>query len=697
MNRPKNKTKRRNLQFRILNKIGIGGTGIVYSAEDLSPDKLGVVAVKEIDPSKFGFAEAKELILKEAQVLLEIDSINVVRLHRVEEDTESKKLFLVMELAKGTLEELLDQNSQKLLPYMAAELIVQIARGVHEAHKVGIVHRDIKPSNILLVDGIPKVTDFGLAKHHIDAKGTSIPKQKNPTVTGIVRGTPGYMSPEQRKGERQIYPQSDVYGLGALLYRMITGMAPFDDSKKDSILLPDIIPTHPRKLNPDIPKDLETICLHCMKIPVAKRYPTAKAMADDVERFLKGEQIHAKPYSLIEKLTYKIRTHPGTTILISCIMVLVVVSGILSFRSSTFQNELNNRLESDAFQDLQTRYESRLLRAELMWEYRPNLAHEELLNVDDCPERLRDKDTRWQRLYSLATRPQEFVVPRQMIGFTPSDYGHVYSADATLCARAVPIRDGSPTSMATKYYIEIRDVRTGNTQMQLPEQLLHSVSFNGYSGHNDRITPRNSLVQMSFHPNNESIAVVERPMKNRFENGPYRISIYPLKEGIRSRYLELPVTQNYEYMNWLIPEKIMFAYHEANTFSINGVLHVVVIDAHNGKETLHLEHKNTTLEGLITSSSQKYCTVELRPDNSKLVRQEQSVYWIAVRNTNTGEIEYQYPLSEKFPRKNYDLTDSHRVQAAISQDGSRFAWCLIDLKSSDKPTVNMVRLGIEGK
>lgn len=278
--------------YEILAELGRGGMGIVYKARQKS---LGwVVALKTLLACGPADSIEAQRFLSEAAAAAHLRHPNIVAVHDVGE--ANGKCFYTMDYFDGlSLAERLKAGPLPERP--AAQYLLTIARAIQHAHTAGILHRDLKPGNILLdASDVPHLTDFGLAKR--------LEADSSQTRTGMILGTPSYMAPEQAAGTKDLGPACDVYGLGAVLYELLTGRPPFrSDTPLDTLLhVLERPPAPPRLLNPKLARDLETICLKCLEKDPRDRYPSAAALADDLERFLHGASISARSFNLLDRI-----------------------------------------------------------------------------------------------------------------------------------------------------------------------------------------------------------------------------------------------------------------------------------------------------------------------------------------------------------------------------------------------------------
>jgi serine/threonine-protein kinase len=289
-------------KYELMGELGRGGMGVVYKARHTELDR--VVAIKMILASHLASPDQVERFYAEARAAAKITSPNIVGIHDVGQ-IQGQHYFAMDFVAGPSLAQLI--MSGPLDPELAAGYLFVVARAVAHLHSEGIVHRDLKPSNILLdVDGRPRVTDFGLAK--------MLQSDGRMTRTGAIVGTPGYMAPEQAAGRAtEVGPLSDVYSLGAILYELLTGRPPFSGETPLDTLVQVIEgePARPSAVRPGIPKALEQICLRCLEKTPSARYPTASALADDLDRFLRGEHVDATRSSLWQRLRRWARREPA--------------------------------------------------------------------------------------------------------------------------------------------------------------------------------------------------------------------------------------------------------------------------------------------------------------------------------------------------------------------------------------------------
>ncbi len=272
--------------YELLEEIARGGMGVVWKARQTSLKRD--VAVKMIRNGALAGPDEVARFLREAEAAANLQHPNIVAIHEVGE--HGGQHYFSMDYVAGRDLETLVKNGP-LSPHRAARYVKIIATAVHFAHQRGTLHRDLKPQNVLIDSADqPRITDFGLAKFMKADSGM--------TQSGAVMGTPSYMPPEQAAGRHgDVGPASDVYSFGAILYELVTGRPPFRASSAMSTLLEvlETEPTAPRRLKADIPPDLETICLKCLEKAPSARYPSAQALAEELDRFLKSEPIQARP------------------------------------------------------------------------------------------------------------------------------------------------------------------------------------------------------------------------------------------------------------------------------------------------------------------------------------------------------------------------------------------------------------------
>jgi WD40 repeat protein/serine/threonine protein kinase len=330
--------------YEILAEIARGGMGVVYRARQVSLER--VVALKMILAGQLAASADVERFLTEARAAGNLDHPNIVPIHEVGIH-EGQHYFTMKLVEGGSLAEWIadlrlkieDLNRHQQAAF--ARLIETVARAVHFGHQRGILHRDLKPANILLQSGdgkskiqnlqfaIPMVTDFGLAKR--------IEGGSNLTASGAIVGTPSYMAPEQAAAQKTLSVAVDVYSMGAILYELLTGQPPFRASTPLDTLL-QVMEREPqplRTINPQIDRDLETICLKCLEKDPARRYGSAEALADDLGRWLAGQPIQARPTTTWERSIKWARRHPAVAALagVTTIAAAVLLIGGLVFNA----------------------------------------------------------------------------------------------------------------------------------------------------------------------------------------------------------------------------------------------------------------------------------------------------------------------------------------------------------------------------
>ena len=324
--------------------LGRGGMGVVYKARHLALKRT--VALKMLAVGNPYLAE-RTRFRAEAEAVARLQHPNIVQIHEIGE-ADGRPFFALEYVEGGSLAERL--VGQSLAPDDAARLVAALAEAMHLAHSRNLVHRDLKPGNVLLVGAAgtpvsqchPKVTDFGLVRQ-LDA-------DSGQTCDGMVIGTPSYMAPEQAEGRaRSAGPAADVYALGAILYECLTGRPPFQGTTALETLeqVRTREPAAPSSLNRQVPRDLETICLKCLRKEPERRYSSARELADDLGRFVRGEPVAARPVGRLERGAKWVRRNP-TVAALSVVAALALVTGsvvslLFGFEASRRANELEQQ------------------------------------------------------------------------------------------------------------------------------------------------------------------------------------------------------------------------------------------------------------------------------------------------------------------------------------------------------------------
>lgn len=552
--------------FELLEKLGHGAFGTVWKARDTFLDRH--VAVKLPHPARLVGNDTSQ-ILREARTAAKIRHPNIVQVHEIGKEGETT--YIVSDLIEGqTLTDWLQVNPASAKE--AAQTVMTIAAALHVAHCAGIVHRDIKPDNIMIDNsGQPRIMDFGLAKS----------MSNSPTVTahGNVVGTPAYMAPEQARGDSQkCDARTDVYALGVLLYQMLTGEVPFR-GEFESILLQTIHdePTRPRKLNQNVPNDLETLCLKCLEKESARRFASAQELADELSRFLSGRPIVSRRIGPLNR-AFRWMQRNRLASLFLMITILSMVAGTIFSAFFAWQNhqsalqiekekgivlEQSRALEKALFRaEFETKratdrlgyaklglYNAALAEVESVWKTDPRKAQQILIDQQRCPAECRDFT--WDLYYSFCEAPIQRAVDldREIRRFA-------LSPDNTVMASS----DGDSVALHKSEQGEMQDIRLAgsigdvtNLAFSPNGRLLAAGSRNGkvliwncISREVIRsIRPKNGAINaFAFSPDSQRLAIVVEGFIHRGGMGTWSIWDIDANKTVVGPHLQLAFEPN---------------------------------------------------------------------------------------------------------------------------------------------------------
>src|SRR5262249_50583913 len=330
--------------YQLMEEIGCGGQGVVYRARQKSLNRI--VALKVIGLGRWATRAHIKRFRFEAEAAASLDHPCIVPIHEIGESDGS--CYFSMQLVEGR--RLDEVTKREPIPNRrAAELIVKLARTISYAHKRGILHRDIKPGNILIdADGVPHLTDFGLARL----------VERESTITGTMAealGTPSYMAPEQAAGDAaQLTQATDVYGLGAVFYHLLTGHPPFAGGTIYEVvrLVLETQPRQPRLWNSKVDRDLSTICLKCLEKDPERRYSSALALAEDLERWLQHEPIQAQRAGVLTRGRKWVQRKPATAAVIALSVALAMAVGVIIWKGELVRRPTTTGIAVLPFENL---------------------------------------------------------------------------------------------------------------------------------------------------------------------------------------------------------------------------------------------------------------------------------------------------------------------------------------------------------
>lgn len=449
---------RRMGNYELLEVIGRGGMGTVYRAQHV---ETGVVrALKVISAGELASAGLRRRFLQEAGTAAALAHPHIVIIHEL--SAQDGMPFYVMDYVSGrTLAEAV--KDKPMPPHAAAACMARVASAIHHAHECGVLHRDLKPSNILLDEsGEPRVTDFGLACQ-VNAKSSLTASQQ-------ILGTPAWMSPEQAAGKgKQAGPGADVYSLGAVLYHLVTGQPPFRGDSPPQVLrqVLEHDPVPPHRLQPAVPRDLETVVLKCMEKNPARRYASAAALEADLQRFLTGEPVLARPVSRAGRLARRARRYPAVAAL-SVLLAATLIAGMVWILHSNRQLRRSDTEKSTALTEKEaTLAESLLWQAEFQrLTGKPGQREGSLAAIKSATKLpLTPEQTRRARhaaIAALALPDAQFVPDARLP--VPED-ASLFLTDPFCRYYAAATRDGRITVIRLSDGSVVREVKTGASRI----------------------------------------------------------------------------------------------------------------------------------------------------------------------------------------------------------------------------------------
>lgn len=493
--------------YEILSVIGSGGMGIVYKARHRELQRT--VALKTLRGAAVADVEIRDRLQAEATAVAQLQHPNIIQVFEVGMSDPLPgefwpNPFIALEYVEGG--SLAERTEKPQPPRSAAALVIKLAHAVHFAHQLGIIHRDLKPANVLVTpEGEPKIADFGIAKQlGTECAGAG----RFVTQAGAIVGTPEYMAPEQATGAAPT-PAIDVYALGVILYELLTGRVPIQAASPVETmgLIRHQEPVSPRRLQPGLPRDLETICLKCLEKDAARRYDCAQALADDLQRFLDDRPIQARPIRPVERATRWARRNP----LVAALMAAVVLMGIAGFNGVLWK--WREAQEHAAALEVATTEARELARSERWERYHANIAAAasalQVFNIssarralDASPEEHRNWE--WRHFHSRLDLARHVLAGsddavtdarvaqhgRRVFFFTESGASPVWDPMARALARSYPREmeiwrarfsaDGRTMArVRPDHSIELTDVDTGQTRAILlgHQKPVHAVLF----------------------------------------------------------------------------------------------------------------------------------------------------------------------------------------------------------------------------